>query len=97
MLLILWESVTCNDTTAAGHVLSASAGVSKAEVEDIKVPEYKQFPNYQDWCDKVTNAFKVKGANHYLVSEESCRKNSIRCDTFGCTRWKQPVLSRGRK
>ena len=41
MLLILWDSAACNDMTAAGHLLSASVGVSKSEVEDIKVPENK--------------------------------------------------------
>lgn len=73
VLLVKRESEVCNDTTTSGHLLSASGGNKKAEVEDVDVPKYVKVSDSKEWSDKVVSAFKMKGAHSYLVDEDACR------------------------
>ena len=75
VLLVKRESKVCNDTTTSGHLLSATRGSKKAEVEDIDVPKYVKVSDSKEWWDKVVNSFKTKGAHSYLLDDGACRKS----------------------
>ncbi|GFH60170.1 predicted protein [Chaetoceros tenuissimus] len=75
VLLLRRESAVCNDTTTAGHSLSASVGNNQAEFEEITVPMYNKFQDSQEWINKVLAVFKRKAAAKYLVDGDACRNN----------------------